>query len=255
MSIKPINIVYNKHYDDVMCLFPDKYFDWAICDIPYGINVAKMAYLKENKTTVLQKNGSRINPNKNKKIHQFKEWDNATPPQSYFDELVRVSRNQIIFGADYTDWVGLGDGRIKWNKGFSDKVSFKKYEYAYCSVIDYELEIPLLWAGMMQAKSLDEPMKQQGNKRLNEKRIHPCHKPVLLYDAIFKEFGIKGMKVLDTHVGGGSIRITADKNNCEFVGSEIDVEYFNDEEERFNLYLNETYPTIIHELFMPFEKG
>jgi site-specific DNA-methyltransferase (adenine-specific) len=228
--------VFNAHYSDVMSLFPDKFFDWAVCDIPYGIGVAKMAYLKENKTTVKQKNGTRINPNRNKHKHTLKDWDNATPPQAYFDELRRVSKNQIIFGADYTDWTGLGKGRIKWNKGFSEGVSFNKFEYAYCSCMDYEIEIPLLWAGMMQAKSLSEPMVQQGNKKLNEKRIHPCHKPVMLYDAIFKEFGIYKMKVIDTHLGSGSSRITADKFECEFVGSEIDSEYFQDQENRWFNY-------------------
>jgi site-specific DNA-methyltransferase (adenine-specific) len=219
-----------------MGLFPDKYFDWAIVDPPYGIGVGKMAYLKETKTTVKQKNGTRINPNRNKHKHTFKDWDNATPPQAYFDELKRISKNQIIFGADYTDWTGLGKGRIKWNKGFSEGISFKQFENAYCSSIDYEIEIPLLWAGMMQAKSLSEPMVQQGNKKLNEKRIHPCHKPVMLYDAIFKEFGIYKMKVIDTHLGSGSSRITADKFECEFVGAEIDLEYFQDEEKRWFNY-------------------
>ena len=226
----------NAHYKDVMCQFPDKYFDWAVCDIPYGIGVAKMAYLRETNTTVKQKNGTRINPNRKKKKHAFKDWDNSTPPQEYFDELRRISENQIIFGADYTDWIGLGTGRIKWDKGFDEDVSFNRYEYAYCSAIDDEIEIPLLWAGMMQAKSLKEPMTQQGNKKLNEKRIHPCHKPVMLYDAIFLRFGIKNMKVIDTHLGSGSIRITADKFNCEFVGCEIDSEYFSDHEKRWFNY-------------------
>lgn len=231
-----MNIVFNSHYSDVTCLFPDKYFDWAICDIPYGIGVAKMAYLKETKTTVKQKNGTRLNPNKNKHKYNFKDWDNATPPQAYFDELKRISKNQIIFGADFTDWIGMGKGRIKWNKGFPEGVSFNQFEYAYCSCIDNEIEIPILWAGMMQAKSLSEPMVQQGNKKLNEKRIHPCHKPIILYDAIFKKFGIHKMKVIDTHLGAGSIRITADKFECDFVGCEIDPEYFQDHENRWLNY-------------------
>ena len=74
---------------------------------------------------------------------------------------------------------GVGTGRIKWDKGVAEGMSFKKYELAYCSMIDYEMESPLLWTGMCQAKSLSEPMTQQGNKKLNEKRIHPCHKPIM----------------------------------------------------------------------------
>ncbi len=231
--------VFNAHYSDVMCLFPDKYFDWAVCDIPYGIGVAKMAYLKETKTTVKQKNGNRLDARKNKKPYILKNWDFETPPQAYFDELKRISKNQIIFGADYTDWTGLGKGRIKWDKCVANGMSFKRYEYAYCSAIDYELELKLLWSGMMQAKSIHEPTTQQGNKKLNEKRIHPTQKPVLLYDMIFKEFNIYKKKVIDTHLGSGSSRITADKFECDFIGSEIDVEYFNDQEKRYTNYKND----------------
>ncbi len=76
-------------------------------------------------------------------------------------------------------------------------------------------------------------MVQQGNKKLNEKRIHPTHKPIMLYDTIFKKFGFSGMKVLDTHLGGGSSRISADKFGYEFVASEIDPEYFQKHEKRW----------------------
>lgn len=108
---------------------------------------------------------------------------------------------------------------------------------AYCSMIDYEMDLPLLWAGMCQAKSLSEPMTQQGNKKLNEKRIHPCHKPIMLYDKLFLEFGFKGMKVIYTHLGGGSIRISADRFGVsEFVGIEIDKEHFDDQELRWSIY-------------------
>ncbi len=119
---------------------------------------------------------------------------------------------------------------------------------AYCSMIDYQFELPLLWAGMQQAKSISEPMVQQGNKKLNEKRIHPCHKPIMLYDTIFKTFGAESklfdwgdlagerFRVLDTHVGSGSIRISADKFGYDFTGCEIDKEYFDKEEKRWMDY-------------------
>ncbi len=182
------SIVFLEDCMDVMRRYPNGYFDLAICDIPYGINVGKMAYLKEVKTTVKQKNGVKLNARKNTKPYTLKEWDKNPPDQSYFNELKRVSKHQIIFGIDYCNWAGVGPGRIKWNKGVADGVSFKKYETAYCSFIDNEIELPLLWTGMMQAKSIREPMVQQGNKKLNEKRIHPCHKPVLLYDKLFSLF-------------------------------------------------------------------
>lgn len=228
-----INIVYNEDCMIGMKRFDDNYFDMAICDVPYGIDVGNMAYLKETNTTVKQKNGTRINGNKNKKPYTPKQWDKETPTQEYFDELCRISKNQIIFGVEYVEWEGLANGRIKWNKGVAEGVSFKKYEMAYCSMIDREIEIDLLWAGMCQAKSLSEPMTQQGNKKLNEKRIHPCHKPRLLYRKLIQGFGFYGMKIIDTHVGGGSIRIEADVLGCDFVGFEIDKEYFDLQEKRY----------------------
>lgn len=90
---------------------------------------------------------------------------------------------------------------------------------------------------MSQAKSICEPTVQQGNKRLNEKRIHPTQKPRLLYQYLFKKFLKKGDKVLDTHLGSGSSRIVAYKMGFDFVGFEIDEDYFKDQQERF---LNET---------------
>jgi len=220
--------------------YPNKYFDLAVCDIPYGINVGKMAYLKEVNTTVKQKNGTRLNGNKNKQAYSQKDWDTKPPSQDYFNELVRVSKYQIIFGIEYVNWIGVGSGRIKWNKGVPEGMSFKKYELAYCSCINDTIEFELLWAGMCQAKSLREPMTQQGNKKLNEKRIHPCHKPILLYDWILNNYAKTGDKIIDTHLGGGSSRISAYKAGLDFTGFEIDKEYFDAAEKRFQLFKSQT---------------
>lgn len=221
---------------DGMKQYPDNFFNLAVCDVPYGINVGNMAFLREVKNTVKQKNGTRLNGNSNKKPYKLSNWDLKTPTQEYFNELRRVSKHQIIFGVEYVNWEGLGAGRIKWNKGVAEGVSFKPHEMAYCSIIDYEMELPLLWAGMCQAKSLAEPMTQQGNKKLNEKRIHPCHKPIMLYDWIFKEFSNIGDKILDTHLGSGSSRIAASKSGLDFVGFEIDKDYYEAQEKRFNIF-------------------
>lgn len=228
-----ISIVYNSDCMIGMPQYSDQYFDLAICDIPYGIGVGKMAYLSELNNTVRQKNGSKLNANANKKAYTKKEWDINVPGQEYFNELTRVSKHQIIFGIEYTKWTGVGTGRIKWNKGTPEGVGFKKYEVAYCSIIDHEIEIPLLWAGMNQAKT------QQGNKKLNEKRIHPTHKPILLYQRLIADYGFPGCRIIDTHVGGGSSRIAADMAGCEYVGYEIDQEYFDMHEKRFNNYKNQ----------------
>lgn len=235
----PKSIVFNEDCMIGLKRFTDGYFDLAICDIPYGINVGKMAYLSETKTTVKQKNGTRLNPNKTKQTYTKKDWDEKPPNQAYFDELKRVSKHQIIFGIEYVNWQGVGVGRIKWNKGVAEGMSFKPYEMAYCSMIDTEVELDLLWAGMCQAKSLKEPMVQQGNKKLNEKRIHPCHKPRLLYKKLIIDYGFEGMKLLDTHVGGGSIRIEADLANCDFTGFEIDHEYWLKQEKSYATFKNQ----------------
>lgn len=232
--------IFNEDCFDLMRRYPDGYFDLAICDVPYGIDVGSMAYLKETRTTVVQKNGSRLNANRNKEVYTKKDWDKVVPGQDYFDELRRVSKEQIIFGIEYVEWVGVGAGRIKWNKGVADGMSFSKYEVAYCSLIDVEVELPLLWAGMMQAKSLSEPMVQQGNKRLNEKRLHPCHKPLLLYKKLLLDYSLPGQRIIDTHVGGGSIMKACYDYGCSFIGSEIDKEYYNKSVVSFRDYVSQT---------------
>lgn len=176
--------LHNCHYNSLLQTLSDKSIDIAICDIPYGINVGKMAYLTETKNRVRQRNGAKLNANNNKTVYTKKEWDSKTPDQAYFDELCRVSKHQIIFGVEYVNWTGLGAGRIKWDKCVPPALSFKGYEMAYCSMIDMEMEIKLLWSGMNQAKSLAEPTTQQGNKKLNEKRYHPTGKPVFTLQKI-----------------------------------------------------------------------
>jgi site-specific DNA-methyltransferase (adenine-specific) len=234
-----ISIAKNLDCMDIQAMksLPNKFIDIAVCDIPYGIDVGNMAYLHEAGTRVKQKNGSRLNPRKNAIPYQKKDWDKIPPTQEYFDELRRVSINQIIFGIEYVSWKGVERGRIQWDKGVADGMSFKRYEVAYCSFIETTYRLPLLWSGMLQAKSLSEPMTQQGNKKLNEKRIHPTHKPVLLYKHILQCFAKPGDKILDTHMGGGSSRIAAYDMGFDYYGYEIDPEYFKAGEARFQKHI------------------
>jgi site-specific DNA-methyltransferase (adenine-specific) len=217
--------------------FPDKFFDLLLTDIPYGLDVGNMAFLTEINTSVRQKNGTQLKINK--KAYQKKDWDKIPPPQEYFDEVCRVSNHQIIFGANYANWQSLGSGRIQWNKGFADGVSFKPCETAYCSLLDCTVEINLLWAGMMQAASLDNPMKQQGNKKLNEKRIHPTQKPSLLFQKLLKDYAKPNYKILDTHLGSQSSRLAAYQLGFDFWGSELDADYFQSGNERFEWFINQ----------------
>jgi site-specific DNA-methyltransferase (adenine-specific) len=219
---------------DLMRETPDKFYDLCIVDPPYGINVAKMAYTQEENRPCRQKNGSVLRVKKLKYRHG--DWDRMPPADEYFDELIRVSREQIIWGVDHYNYSFPHNGRIKWNKHTPDGVSFNTYEYAYCSLINGEVLFDYLWAGMCQAKSLKEPLIQQGNKRLNEKRIHPCHKPINLYKWLLKTYATPDMKIIDTHLGSGSSAIAAYDFGCDFVGCEIDKEYFDAAVKRFNTH-------------------
>lgn len=237
---QPINVVYNSCGESAIKEMPDNLYDWGIIDVPYGLDVANMSFLKEKNTRVVQKNGNRSNPHKNKN-YELSNWDQNTPPQEYFENIKRVTKNQIIFGIEYVDWENINHGSIKWIKGVPEGMSFKGYELAYFSKLPKNkiLEIELLWHGMMQAKSLSEPMVQQGNKKLNEKRIHPCQKPRLLYRKFLRDFVLPGESILDTHNGSGSLRIECFLHGCPFTGHETHQKYYTDQDKRFNLFMKE----------------
>ena len=226
---------------DFMKTIPDNYYSIGITDIPYGINVGKMAFVKETKTLVRQKNGSLMNPNKKKKLQPC-EWDNKIPDIEWWNEFKRITKHQIFFGVDYVNWEDLGTGRIKWNKGFAEGMSFSKYETAYCSFIDYTHEIDYLWAGMMQGRSKVNPMVQQGNKRLNEIREHPSQKPIILWDLILDfcfEKNIMIENVVDTFCGLCSLSISCDKiGGVKFDGVDITKDYIDKSLKRIQTYLS-----------------
>lgn len=231
----PTSIVENIDCMIGMKRYPDKYFDLAIVDPPYGIKVSnKKHYGRRSHTKAIHsQTGTGYTVKRNDYVP--KDWDNNIPDEIYFSELKRVSKNQIVFGWNYynLDW---GKGLIKWNKLHAENLSFSTYEYAYCSLINEEIEFKYLWSGMMQAKSLNEPTTQQANKKLNEKRIHPTQKPVALYDWILANYSKEGMKILDTHLGSQSSRIAADKAKLDFVGFELDKDYFDMGCKRFDDY-------------------
>lgn len=216
---------------------PDGFYDLAIVDPPYGIDVANMAYTQETNHSVKQKNGNSLSVKKIK--YKQNDWDKTPPSKEYFNELFRISKNQIIWGIDYFELEGIGNGRIKWNKCRPDGVSFKNYEYAYCSLIDEEIEFIFLWSGMFQGKSLSNPTIQQGNKKLNEKRIHPTHKPILLYRWLLLEFAKDGWNLIDTNGGGMSFAIAADQLKFDLDVIEIDSGYFQSGTNRYYEYKRE----------------
>lgn len=212
----PLSTAYNVDCIEYMRTLPDKAFDLAVVDPPYGIgeNGSKAASRRKLANTVEYK--------------PFEGLDKEPPPAEYFKELVRVSKKQIIFGAnhfisripppaDTPCW-------IVWDKqnGGSD---FADFEMAWTSFCQAARIFRFRWAGMLQ-----------GNMKDKETRIHPTQKPVALYAWIFANYAKPGDKILDTHLGSGSSRIAAYDAGLDFAGCEIDTEYFDLQEQRFQAY-------------------
>ncbi len=206
--------------DCMDCLpeFPDNYFDIAICDPPYFSGPEKRLYY-----------GRKVSPIGVQRYYKpIATWE--IPDKTYFDELFRVSKQQIIWGCNYFDY-SFGPGRIVWDK-CNGTSSFSDCEIAYCSIHDSVRLFRYMWNGMVQGKSIEEGYIQQGNKKLNEKRIHPTQKPVNLYRWIAQKYIKPGWRVLDTHVGSASSLIAYDEYGIEYTGYEIDPEMYRLSNER-----------------------
>lgn len=205
---------------DVMPKYRDKHFDLAIVDPPYFSGPEKRMFY-----------GSKVSSRGVKRIDYpvTKTWD--IPEDRYFKELLRISKNQIIWGCNYFDYK-FPPGRIVWDK-CNGESSFSDCEIAFCSFHDSVRLFRYMWNGMLQGKNILEGHKQQGNKRLNEKRIHPTQKPVALYNWLFSKYANSGDTILDTHLGSGSSRIAAYDAKLDFTGIELNEIYFLKEEKRF----------------------
>lgn len=220
---------YNCDCLEYMRSLPDNYFDLAIADPPYGIGASKPSKKPSN---ILQKNGSIMSAS----VTDFgkKDWDNNIPTQEFFDELRRVSKNQIIWGANY---FGLQGGMIVWDKinGNSDQYDC---EIAYQSFNKRTDLVHYMWNGMFQGKYCGRDIRQaavqQGNKALNEKRIHPTQKPVILYEWLLNNYAKKGDRIFDPMMGSQSSRIAAHRLGFDYVGCELDKEYFEKGCSRFD---------------------
>lgn len=219
---------YNMDCMQGMKEFPDKYFDLAIVDPPYG---RKEHGGRNRSRYVRQKNGSKIFV----KDGQYgnRNWDNEPPSEDYFNELMRVSKNQIIFGCNYFDYPLIG-GRIVWDK-CNEGSDQSGAEIAYCSMNNRVDIFRYMWRGMFQGKSITEGTTQQGNKRLNEKRIHPTQKPVALYDWLLSRYAKPNDIILDTHVGSASSLIACYNTNYKFVGFELDEYYYKVSKQRLDI--------------------
>ena len=220
--------VFNTDCLEYMRTLPDKAFQLAIADPPYGIGADKPA-VKPCK--VRQRNGSYL-PVKAPDYGK-KDWDAQPPEQVFFDELTRVCENVIIWGANY---FGLAGGMIVWDKmnGDSDQYGC---EIAYQSFNQRTDIVHYMWQGMFQGECCSTDVnianRQQGNKQLNEKRIHPTQKPVALYAWLLKNYAKPGDRIFDPMMGSQSSRIAAYKMGFDYVGCELDKEYFDKGCERF----------------------
>ena len=185
----------------LMSRYEDKYFDLAIVDPPYGGNDA--IGLKNNKSGKKQAT----------KRTYYKVFENVEPPKEYFEELIRVSKNQIIWGVNFYNNFNLSGGRICWDK---KGTAFGRAELAYYSGSKSVNICEIVWNGMLQ-----HDMKNK------EVRIHPTQKPIKLYEWLLMNYAKEGDKILDTHLGSGSIAIACHNLGFDLTACELDEEYFN----------------------------
>jgi len=196
----PFSIVFNEDCVQGLKRFADNYFDLAIVDPPYGIGMdgGNVGYKGFNN-------------------FEKKDWDKEIPNAEYFTELFRVSKNQVIFGGNY---FGLPPTRcyLVWDKG----EGFYNRTYAECE---------LAWTSFdaNTCKIKYDPLAKGDYKG----KIHPCQKPVTVYDWILQKYAKPNDLILDTHLGSGSSRIAANKGGFNFIGFEMDIEYYEKQEKRF----------------------
>ena len=207
-----MNEAYNIDCMEYMATLPDKAFELAIVDPPYGVQYAR------------GKNGWGVCENR-PELKDVK-WDNQTPTQDYFNELFRVSQNQIIWGGNYfTDKLPVSKCWITWDKcdGTENKSVFADLELAWTSFTKVCRLYRLRQMGFISDT-------QDGE------RIHPTQKPTELYEWLLTNYAKQGDRILDTHLGSGSSRIACYNLGFDFVGCEIDKDYFEAQEKRFQAH-------------------
>lgn len=220
-----VNELYNIDCMEGMKELPDNYIDLAICDPPYFSGPERRGFY-----------GRKVSPIG--VTRHYKKTDNwKVPKKEYFDELMRVSKNQIIWGVNYYDYQ-FGSGRIVWDK-CNGESGFSDCEIAYCSMQDSVRLFRYMWNGMMQGKSISEGTVQQGNKDLNEKRIHPAQKPIALYKWLLMKYAKPGDLILDTHVGSASSLIACYDMGFDYIGFEIDPHYYRLAKERMDEFTSQ----------------
>lgn len=196
---------------ELMARYEDNHFDLAIVDPPYGIGF-------DGNTTVKGKSG-KANTFSNRQHHEKKGWDDKRPSKAYFIELKRVSKNQIIWGGNYfADLLEPKKGWIFWDKKISNanNTNYSDGELAWSSFNCVLKRFTYDWIGFGY---LNNPQK--------EKKVHPTQKPVALYKWLLKNYAKEGDKILDTHLGSGSIAIACHDLGFDLTACELDTDYYN----------------------------
>lgn len=221
-----ISEVYCRDCLDAMKEYPDKYFDLCIADPPYGIGIQTM-----NFTTSGAKRPSRKSAAKRRDYTLTGDWDKK-PGKETFDEMRRVSRRQIIWGGNYfTDYLPPSKSFVVWDKRCDDALTndFADCEYAWLSNgMGVARVYRFLWSGMLQ-----------GDMKNKQERIHATEKPIALYRWLLQHYAKEGDKILDPFLGSGSSRIAAYELGFDFVGFEINKDFVNKQEERFQKFTSQ----------------
>ncbi len=209
------NEVYNMDCMEAMAQMPDKAFDLAIVDPPYGIGMSAKSFN-------FRQPSSRSRHTGKAQFTNMSEWDEAIPSDAYFTELQRISRNQIIWGGNYfATKLPASSAWLVWFKnGQCMSPAAADCELAWTS---FDTAVRLFrydWAGF-------------GYINAGEARLHPTQKPVALYRWLLTNYAKQGNTILDTHLGSGSSRIAAYDLGFDFTGYELDKDYFDAQEKRF----------------------
>ena len=200
-----------------MATLPDKAFDLAIVDPPYGIGFDGEVDSMVSNNTSGKWNNARGSG------YVRKEWDKNKPDSSYFTELGRISKNQIVWGGNYfSECLKSSGGWVVWDKQRPADFSLSQAELAWVSGSGRVAIFRYLWHGFQ--------------KQEQEDRFHPTQKPVQLYKWLLKNYAKDGDRILDTHLGSGSSAIAAHDGGFDFVGCEIDKDYFDAAKKRFDIH-------------------
>lgn len=212
-----------------MARYPDNYFDLAIVDPPYGIGASKQSAssskMKGRKNSVIKRS-----------TLKSKDWDNETPTKEYFNELFRVSKEQIIWGGNYFE-LPLINSWLIWNK-LQLLETRSDGEMAWTSFKRPLKIVPLLQDGFKRGQNVGYNQPVIYNEPFSGKQtIHPTQKPVALYKWLLDKYAKQGDKILDTHLGSGSIAIACHDYGFELTACELDKEYFDKAMERLNNHM------------------